>query len=88
MRNRVGPIARTLILSYLVAGCSRAPSFSIVGSFFPVWMICLIAGVVMAFLVRAVLLRRELEHEVGPLWLFYPATVILTACALWLILFR
>jgi YtcA family len=71
-RNRLSP----LIVCLLCTGCSRAPSISIIGSFFPVWMLCAIIAVVIAFVVRALLA------------LFYPSVVVLSACALWLIFFR
>jgi hypothetical protein len=69
-------------------GCSRAPSISIIGSFFPVWMVSLVAGVILAFGVRSLLLHYRLESEVGPLALFYPCVVVLFTCLLWLIFFR
>ena len=69
-------------------GCGRAPSISIIGSFFPVWMVCLVAGVVLAFVIRFLLLRYRLESEVGPVALFYPCVVALFTCLLWLIFFR
>ena len=77
-----------LVLCLLCSGCSRAPSVSIIGSFFPVWMICLAIGVVLAFIERWLLLRYALEEQVGPLWLFYPCSVTLIACISWLLLFR
>jgi hypothetical protein len=72
----------------LCTGCSHAPSVGIIGSFFPGWMICLIAGVIGAFLARFLLLRSRLETEVGPLALFYPCVVVLLTCVFWLVLFR
>lgn len=69
-------------------GCSRAPSISVIGSFFPVWMLCLLIGTVLTFLARAVLVRFRVETEVGPLALFYPCLVTLCACLLWLIFFQ
>ena len=80
----VGGVAFDLVFS----GCSRAPSVSIIGSFFPVWMICLFAGIILAFFVRLVMLRYRLETEVRPLVLFYPCIVTLSACVLWLLFFR
>jgi len=59
----------------------------VIGSFFPAWMICLTAGVVLAFVVRYFLLRYRLESGVGLLALFYPCIVILFTCLLWLIFF-
>jgi hypothetical protein len=72
----------------LCNGCGRAPSFDIIGSFFPVWMVCIAIAVVLAFVVRYFLLRAKLETEVGPLALFYPSAVILFTSLLWLIFFR
>jgi hypothetical protein len=72
----------------LLNGCGRAPAINIIGSFFPAWMICLTAGVILAFVVRYFLLRYRLETEVGPLSLFYPCVVVLFTCVLWLIFFR
>lgn len=74
--------------SLLMAGCSRAPSVDVLGSFFPVWMFCTGSAVVLAFIVRFVLLRLHLEAEVGPLALFYPCVVVVFTSLLWLILFR
>ncbi len=78
------PLATTLCCS----GCSRAPSVDIIGSFFPVWMVCLTISIFLTFGVRSILLRFKLEQEVGPLALFYPSAVILLTCLLWLIFFR
>ena len=75
-------------ISMACAGCSRAPSVDIIGSFFPVWMVCLAAAVVLTFGVRYLLLRYKLEQEVGPLALFYPSSVILLTSLLWLIFYR
>ncbi|WP_103934851.1 YtcA family lipoprotein [Bryocella elongata] len=72
----------------LCIGCSRAPSISVVGSFFPVWMLCLLIGTVLTFVARILLVRSRLETEVGPLALFYPSLLTLCACLLWLIFFR
>jgi hypothetical protein len=72
----------------LLTGCSRAPSVDIIGSFFPVWMVCLTIAIVLAACLRWLLLRLRLEPEVGPLALFYPSAVVLFTCLLWLIFFR
>jgi YtcA family len=74
--------------SLLSLGCSRAPSVDIIGSFFPVWMVCLTIAIILAACLRLLLLRFRLESEVGPLALFYPSAVVLFTCLLWLILFR
>ena len=78
-----------LVLSLMLAGgCARAPSVDILGSFFPVWMVCLTVAVCITFALRLLLLRLRLESEVGPLALFYPCAVILFTGLLWLIFYR
>lgn len=74
--------------SILLAGCSRAPSVDIIGSFFPGWLVCLTIAVVLTFVVRFVLVKLRLETEVGPLALFYPSLVTLLTSLLWLVYFR
>lgn len=87
MKMTLRSFACFAVISFLT-GCARAPSINIIGSFFPAWMICLTAGIFLAFAVRAILLRYRLETEVGPLALFYPCAVILMTSLLWLIFFR
>jgi hypothetical protein len=77
-----------IIFSLVLEGCGRAPSVNVLGSFFPVWMFCLIVSIVLTFVVRGLLLRSRLESEVGPLALFYPSLVILFTSVLWLVFFR
>jgi hypothetical protein len=72
----------------LLTGCRNAPNIDILGSFFPVWMLCLAIAVPLTFGVRAVLVRYKLENEVGPLALFYPCVVLLCTSLLWLIFFQ
>ena len=81
-------VMNSVTICLLCSGCSRAPSVDIIGSFFPIWMICIAAGVIVAFIARTMLLRYRLENQVQPLWLFYPCTVTLSACLLWLIFYR
>jgi YtcA family len=80
--------APALGLSLVCASCGRAPSVEVIGSFFPVWMVCLTIAVILTFGVRYLLLRYKIEQEVGPLALFYPSSVVLLTSLLWLIFYR
>ena len=71
----------------LVAGCSRAPSFSILGSFFPAWLLCIIAGMVLAALTYRVLVHFKLEQHIIWSIAVYPCIALFFACVLWLIFF-
>ncbi len=66
-------------------GCGRAPSFDILGSFFPAWLICLVPAIILT-VVSLALLRRYVEIA----WpvLVYPSLAALYDFALWLVLFR
>lgn len=75
-------------VSVVCVGCQQAPSVDIIGSFFPVWMICIAIAVVLAFVTHYVLSRYQLETEIGPPALFYPCVITLFTCLLWLIFFR
>jgi hypothetical protein len=88
MRTALRGFACAAAACLFLTGCGRAPAINIIGSFFPAWMICLTAGVILAFVVRAILLRYRMETEMGPLALFYPCVVILMTCLLWLIFFH
>ena len=70
------------------AGCARAPSIDIFGSFFPIWLFCLLAGILLAVLVRQVLVRVASDLDLGPPVLIYPSLVVLFACSFWLLFFR
>lgn len=76
------------LLSTALAGCRRSPTFNILGSFFPSWLICLFVGIVLAAISNRILARLSLDKEI--LWpiVFYPCITLLFACGLWLIFFN
>jgi hypothetical protein len=65
---------------------TRAPSFDILGSFFPAWLVCLVLGLVLAVGVRWALFRVGIVLDV-PI-LTYPSLTALFTLSLWLIFFR
>jgi hypothetical protein len=66
-------------------GCGRAPSFDIMGSFFPAWLVCLVIAILLTVLSRE-LLRRYVEI-IWPI-LVYPSLTAVFTFALWLTLFH
>ena len=69
----------------MLTGCSRAPSFDVLGSFFPAWLLCFAVGILLAVVCRALLQPRvEITFPV----LVYPSLTAIFAFALWLALFR
>jgi fructose-specific phosphotransferase system IIC component len=69
----------------LLTGCSRAPTFDIMGSFFPAWLVCLVLGILLTFLARWAFLRWKVDL-VYPI-LVYPSLTALFTFLLWLIFF-
>jgi YtcA family len=66
----------------------HAPSIDVLGSFFPVWMFCLLGAVVLTAAARSLLLKTGLESHLGPRIIIYPSMLTLFACGIWLIGFR
>jgi YtcA family len=78
---------RELMLAALfLTGCGRAPSFDILGSFFPAWLVCLAVSVVLTAAARWLLSRLHIVIALPVLT--YPSLTALFSFALWLALFR
>jgi len=75
-----------MVASFLLTSCGRAPSFDLLGSFFPAWLVCLASGVMLTAGVRWLLLRFRIAIAVPVLT--YPSLVALFTFALWLALFQ
>ena len=71
----------------LLAGCSRAPSFNILGSFFPSWILCGVIGILLTVGSRLLFVRIKLEEQLSPLILVYPCLAAFFTFTLWLLFF-
>ena len=72
--------------AFVSTGCGRAPSFDILGSFFPAWLACLALGLLLTVIARWLLLRLQIVLAL-PI-LTYPSLTALFTFALWLIFFQ
>src|ERR1700761_7981021 len=87
LRRAVAP-AVALPLTILAAGCSRAPTFNILGSFFPSWILCGVLGIILASLTRLFFLRIKLEDQLlWPLVIVYPCLTLFFTFTIWLLFF-
>jgi hypothetical protein len=66
---------------------SHAPSLDVFGSFFPIWMPCIAAAILLTLTARFILIRARLDGELGPRVIVYPSLAALFACAIWLVFF-
>jgi hypothetical protein len=86
IRNNVSWRWAAVIASLVLSGCGRAPSFDLLGSFFPAWLVCLALAVLLTFFVRW--LSFCLKIALAPPILIYPSLGAFFAFALWLTFFR
>ena len=74
------------ISAMTLTGCD--PVVNIAGADFPAWLLCLIAGAVMAAVVRPGLVKLRLEPYLGPPLLIYLSLAVLLACVTYLMFFN
>jgi YtcA family len=86
--KRTAAVGVSFASALLVAGCSRAPSFNILGSFFPAWIGCGVIGILLAVAVRLFFVHIKLEDKLlWPLILVYPCLTLFFTFTLWLLFF-
>jgi hypothetical protein len=85
--RQAAAVAVSSAAALLAAGCSRAPTFNILGSFFPSWIVCGVLGILLAAAARLFFVRIRLETELSPLILVYPCLAAFFTFTLWLIFF-
>jgi fructose-specific phosphotransferase system IIC component len=71
----------------LLSGCGRAPSFSILGSFFPAWLFCIVAGILLTTVVYWIFVRLQLDKDIRPAIVVYPCLSLFFSFTLWLVFF-
>ena len=86
--KRIVPYAMVLLITAATCGCRRAPSFNILGSFFPGWILCTVAAVVVTAGIHFALYRRRLTEGIRLLPLVYVSAAVFFACVFWLIFFE
>ena len=72
----------------LLTGCQQAPSFNVLGSYFPAWLFCLAVGMILTVVARAVLRKYDLAAALSPPLLMYSCLTALFTFTLWLVFFR
>jgi len=64
------------------------PRISIVGSFFPSWILCGLIGIAASLVARRILVKTRIDPYVGPRVLFYLSLATLVTLVLWVTLSR
>ena len=72
--------------AFFIVGCN--PVISIAGAEFPVWILCLFAGIVVSLSVRPVLVATGIDEWMTPRLLTYSCLALVFAFACWLTVWR
>jgi len=70
-----------------VSGCSHAPTLDLLGSYFPAWMLCAVAGILAAVIIRQILALAGIHEYVLVPLLTYTGFAVSVALLLWLFWF-
>lgn len=70
-----------------LAGCALSPSLPVVGAYFPGWLFCMVGGLVLTVIVRAVLIRMRRERALGPPVVVYSLLYAVFCLLMWLLFF-
>jgi hypothetical protein len=71
-----------------LTGCSHSPTFNLLGSYFPAWMICAVLGGVLTYLTHLVLARMKVANELWPLQITYALALVFWTCSIWIVFFN
>lgn len=91
---KIGPqrmLARVSLLAvpgFAAGGCRRGPTFNVLGSFFPGWIACIAAGILLTAALRLLLVKRGWEAGIPAAPLLYLSLTVLFGCLFWLVFFE
>jgi hypothetical protein len=72
--------------AFLISGC--APVISVAGANFPVWMLCLFAGIIGALILRPLLVSAGIDEWMTPRPMIYTCLALAIAFICWLVIGR
>jgi hypothetical protein len=67
---------------------AHSPTLDVLGSYFPAWMFCLIAGLLLTVVTRQVLIILKVAPYLRPALVVYFCMTILWAMLVWLLCFK
>jgi YtcA family len=77
----------TSVFVLATVGCSGTPTFNILGSYFPSWLVCLGISIGLTFVAHVFITTKKLADQLWPLPIVYLALVCFFSCTLWLTFF-
>ena len=82
---RLGHLVRSSPV-FFISGCD--PVISIAGAQFPVWILCLLVGILISLALRPVFVATGIDDWMTPRPLTYACLALAIACSCWLVIWR
>ena len=74
-----------LTLATLLSGCSLPPAIPVIGAYYPGWLFCMIAGVILVLITRRLMLHKY--NVISFAGVIYTALFALYSMLFWLVFF-
>jgi hypothetical protein len=75
-----------LMAALSLESCTHVPTFDVMGSLFPAWLVCMAAAILFTVAIRWLLMRLRIPLVFPAV--IYPSLTALLTFALWLAFFR
>jgi hypothetical protein len=80
--------AITSLFMLIITGCSGPPTFNILGSYFPSWLVCVGIAIGLTFVAHLLITTKKFADRLWPLPIVYSALLCFFSCTLWMIFFE
>jgi|SRR5215469_6345189 hypothetical protein len=80
-----------VVILWLIAvriSSHHSPTVDIVGSYFPAWMVCIVSGLALTFIVHWIVEVQNLKPYIGPGPLIYSCLMIIFTFATWILVYQ
>jgi hypothetical protein len=78
----------TTVPMLLFGGCALSPTLNVYGSYFPAWIVCIVAGIFVTVIVRLLLVCGGINEYLRFKPALYCCMTVFFILALWLIFFK
>ena len=88
--NFVGVGVAVVVFAFLAVRIfsHHSPTVDILGSYFPAWMVCILSGLALTFVVHWIVQVLNLKPYVGPAPLIYSCLMIIFTFATWILFYQ
>jgi YtcA family len=83
---RIGRLVIAACSCLFIVACN--PVISVAGAQFPVWMLCLLAGILAALALRPILVATGIDEWMTPRLLTYVCLALVSGFLCWLVVWR